>query len=155
MTQRAQTAPAFTQDPTLASVGECSQQAIVATGAVVRYSAPMAKNSDAGLDSIRERYPPILTTAQVAELLGLNVRTVMVMANDGRLPASRLPGSRKYHFVLEDVLATLARHRIVQTQPAKAPAKATAGGTSKAKAASPKAQPAKTTKAARARGSGR
>lgn len=74
--------------------------------------------SDEHLDSIRNQYPPILTTAQVAELLGLNVRTVMVMANDGRLPASRLPGSRKYHFVLEDVLATLARHRI-QTEPVK------------------------------------
>jgi excisionase family DNA binding protein len=81
----------------------------------------MAQDEQA-LDSIRNRYPPILTTAQVAELLGLNVRTVMVMANDGRLPASRLPGSRKYHFVLEDVLATLARHRI---QPEAAPAPAT------------------------------
>lgn len=63
--------------------------------------------SDLALARVRESYPPILDTAQVAELLGLNVRTVMGMANDGRLPASRLPGSRKYHFFLEDVIATL------------------------------------------------
>jgi excisionase family DNA binding protein len=101
------------------------------------------------LDSIRNRYPPILTTAQVGELLGLNVRTVMVMANDGRLPASRLPGSRKYHFVLEDVLATLARHRIEPEAPAattrraskaspttKGAAARTAGATKAAKSAS-------------------
>jgi excisionase family DNA binding protein len=63
-------------------------------------------------EQIRSRYPPVLTTAQVAELLGLNVRTVMAMANDGRLEASRLPGSRKYHFFLENVLDTLAQHRV-------------------------------------------
>jgi excisionase family DNA binding protein len=63
-------------------------------------------------EPIRRQYPPILTTAQVAELLGLNVRTVMAMANNGRLQASRLPGSRKYHFFLENVLDTLAQHRV-------------------------------------------
>lgn len=63
-------------------------------------------------EPIRRQYPPILTTGQVAELLGLNVRTVMAMANDGRLEASRLPGSRKYHFFLENVLDTLAQHRV-------------------------------------------
>jgi excisionase family DNA binding protein len=95
------------------------------------------------LDAIRQQYPPILTTAQVAELLGLNVRTVMVMANDGRLPASRLPGSRKYHFILEDVLATLTQHRLPQP---------VAGENKPAKEPTTKATPAKramaTTKAA-------
>lgn len=106
-------------------------------------------NDEQHLDSIRDRYPPILTTAQVAELLGLNVRTVMVMANDGRLPASRLPGSRKYHFLLEDVLATLTQHRI-QPEPVKAPA-ANASRASTAKKAQP---PTKTgaTKAAKTPG---
>jgi hypothetical protein len=47
-----------------------------------------------------------------------------------RLPASRLPGSRKYHFLLEDVLATLTQHRI-QPEPVKA---ATATRASKATA---------------------
>lgn len=72
----------------------------------------MPSKDDTWREQIRRRYPPILTTAQVAELLGLNVRTVMVMANDGRLEASRLPGSRKYHFFLENVLDTLAQHRV-------------------------------------------
>ena len=72
----------------------------------------MPAKDESWREPIRRQYPPILTTAQVAELLGLNVRTVMAMANDGRLEASRLPGSRKYHFFLENVLDTLARHRV-------------------------------------------
>jgi excisionase family DNA binding protein len=72
----------------------------------------MASKDESWREPIRRQYPPILTTAQVAELLGLNVRTVMAMANDGRLEASRLPGSRKYHFFLENVLDTLAKHRV-------------------------------------------
>jgi excisionase family DNA binding protein len=102
-----------------------------------------AMANEPSLDSIRDRYPPILTTAQVAELLGLNIRTVMVMANDGRLPASRLPGSRKYHFLLEDVLATLTQHRI-QPEPVKAASatKASNASTKKAAAKSPGASKA-------------
>jgi excisionase family DNA binding protein len=68
---------------------------------------------DDGFDAVRRAYPPILTTAQVAELLDLNPRTVLTMAGDGRLPASRLPGARKFHFLLEDVIATLKAHRVV------------------------------------------
>lgn len=74
----------------------------------------MAKKSPApdGFERIREQYPPIITTAQVAELLDINARTVLMMAADGRLPASRLPGSRKFHFVLEDILSTLRRNMV-------------------------------------------
>ena len=61
---------------------------------------------------MRRAYPPILTTAQVAELLDLNPRTVLNMAGDGRLPASRLPGARKFHFLLEDIIDTLKAHRV-------------------------------------------
>ena len=71
----------------------------------------MEGNEDGVLARIREQYPPILTTAQVAELLDLNPRTVLLMAGDGRLPASRLPVSRKFHFFLEDVLDTLQSTR--------------------------------------------
>jgi hypothetical protein len=35
------------------------------------------------------------------------------MAGDGRLPASRLPGSRKFHFFLEDVLDTLKANQVL------------------------------------------
>jgi excisionase family DNA binding protein len=76
----------------------------------------MEGNEDRRLERIRERYPPILTTAQVAELLDLNPRTVLLMAGDGRLPASRLPGSRKFHFFLEDVLDTLQANRVASAE---------------------------------------
>ena len=66
----------------------------------------MTEANDA-FEGVRSAYPPILTTAQVAELLDLNTRTVLTMAKDGRLPASRLKDSRKLHFLLEDVIATL------------------------------------------------
>ena len=69
-------------------------------------------DTDDGYDAVRAAYPPILNTAQVAELLDLNSRTVLNMAGDGRLPASRLPGSRKFHFVLDDVIETLKANRV-------------------------------------------
>ncbi|MGH1489078.1 MAG: helix-turn-helix domain-containing protein [Acidimicrobiales bacterium] len=69
-------------------------------------------NVSDGYGAIRDAYPPMLNTSQVAELLDLNARTVLNMAGDGRLPASRLPGSRKFHFLLEDVISTLKANRI-------------------------------------------
>lgn len=65
-----------------------------------------------GFEAVRASYPPILTTAQVADLLDLNPRTVLNMAGDGRLPASRLPGSRKFHFLLEEIIDTLKANRV-------------------------------------------
>lgn len=64
-------------------------------------------------DRLRRDYPPILDTAQVAELLGLNVRTVLNMAQDGRLPSSRIPGSRKFLFPLEDVITVLEENMTI------------------------------------------
>ncbi len=49
--------------------------------------------SDAALRRLEQTYPPIVSTAMVAEILGLNARTVLLMAQDGRLPASRIPGA--------------------------------------------------------------
>ncbi len=69
--------------------------------------------SDDALRVLEQTYPPIVTTAQVAEILDLNPRTVMLMANDGRLPASRIPGSRSYRFFLGDVVKMLADNVIV------------------------------------------
>jgi excisionase family DNA binding protein len=57
-------------------------------------------------------YGPVLTTAQVARLLDLNPQTVQQMAKDGRLPAHRLPGARKYLFFLEDVLGFVRSHKV-------------------------------------------
>ena len=71
-----------------------------------------------GFAAVRAAYPPILNTSQVAELLDLNPRTGLNMAGDGRLPASRLPGSRKFHFLLEEIIeksgsfASMSLHQI-------------------------------------------
>jgi excisionase family DNA binding protein len=69
--------------------------------------------SDEALRQLQDRYPPIITTAMVAEILELNVRTVLLMAQDGRLPASRLPGSRSYRFFLADIVRMLEENRLV------------------------------------------
>lgn len=69
---------------------------------------PARQNPDDELfEAIREEYPPVLTTAQVGELLHVGPRTVLAMAADGRLRASRLPGTRQYNFFREDVIRVL------------------------------------------------
>lgn len=59
--------------------------------------------------------PPVLTTQEVSELLNLNVRTVLAMAQDGRLPAHRLPGSRKIQYLTTEILATVARCSLAES----------------------------------------
>ena len=76
--------------------------------AVIRYSPRMPGETTA--------YPPVLTTKQVAELLDLNPQTVQQMAKDGRLPAHRLPGARKYLFFTEDVLGFVRQHKVQPDQ---------------------------------------
>lgn len=63
-------------------------------------------------------YGPILTAAQVGQLLSMNVASVRALAADGTLPASRIPGTRKWLFKLEEILAFLDEHN---NQPAQAP----------------------------------
>lgn len=69
--------------------------------------------SGEALRALEQTYPPIVTTAQVAEILDHTPRTVTLMANDGRLPAYRIPGSRSYRFFLADVVRMLADNAIV------------------------------------------
>jgi len=64
-----------------------------------------------------ENYGPVLSTAQVAALLQLDPNTVLIMVRDGRLPAQRLPGTRKYLFILEDVLAHIRKHPVEPVVP--------------------------------------
>lgn len=103
----------------------------------VAYTAPVAAPppDDDLYEAIREQYPPVLTTAQVGELLHIGPRTVLAMAADGRLKASRLPGTRQYNFFREDVIRVLeqnlvrpgemdvdaAEEPVVETAPAKRP----------------------------------
>ncbi len=63
-------------------------------------------------EAIREQYPPLLTTAQVGELLHIGARTVLTMAADGRLRASRLPGTRQYNFFRDDVIRVLDQNMV-------------------------------------------
>ncbi|NNE97052.1 MAG: helix-turn-helix domain-containing protein [Acidimicrobiales bacterium] len=72
-----------------------------------------------GFEAVRETYPAILTTAQVAEMLDLNVRTVLNMAGDGRLPASRLAGSRKFHYSRDQIIETLKANTVDPAEEAK------------------------------------
>ncbi len=80
-------------------------------GVIPRHNDWMSDVND-GYDAVRENYPAILTTAQVAEMLDLNVRTVLNMAGDGRLPASRLAGSRKFHYVRDQIIETLIENTV-------------------------------------------
>ncbi len=60
-------------------------------------------------EGVARGLPPVLDTAGVAELLGLSRRSVLLMVRDGRLPALRVPGGRKYQFLTEEVVAALRR----------------------------------------------
>src|SRR2546421_10663903 len=52
-------------------------------------------NWDDVFQSLREEYPPGLTTAQVAEILHIGPPTALSMASDGRLKASPIPTTRQ------------------------------------------------------------
>jgi excisionase family DNA binding protein len=52
-----------------------------------------------------------LTVEQVAELLHVSPKTVFNMTRDGRLPARRLPGSRRYLYVRQEILDLLDQNR--------------------------------------------
>ena len=59
-----------------------------------------------------------LTVPQVAELLHVSAKTVFNMTRDGRLPARRLPGSRKYLYVRQEILDLLDEYRTDEVQEA-------------------------------------
>lgn len=50
---------------------------------------------------------PVLDSAGVAELLGMNVQVVRRLAREGQIPAYRLPGGRAFRFFREEVLEWL------------------------------------------------
>lgn len=49
-------------------------------------------------------YPPILTTRQVAQILGWDVLKVRQAAKAGNLPAYRLPGGRAFKFFRDEIV---------------------------------------------------
>ena len=52
-----------------------------------------------------------LTVAQVAELLHVSTKTVFTMTKDGRLPARRLPGTRRYLYVRSEIIDLVDQYR--------------------------------------------
>ena len=52
-------------------------------------------------------FPPVLDTALVAEMLGMNVQVVRRLAREGKIPAYRLPGGRAFRFFRDEVLEWL------------------------------------------------
>lgn len=56
--------------------------------------------------------PPGQHSVAAATRCERNPRTVMNMANDGRLPASRIAGSRKFHYFLDDIISALRESRV-------------------------------------------
>jgi excisionase family DNA binding protein len=54
----------------------------------------------------------LLTLAEVAALLRLCPRSVFNMTRDGRLPARRLPGTRKYLYVRAEILELVEEARV-------------------------------------------
>jgi len=50
-------------------------------------------------------FPPILTTAQAAELLQVHVEYLRRMVREGRIPAHRFPGGREIRFHRDELIA--------------------------------------------------
>jgi excisionase family DNA binding protein len=54
---------------------------------------------------VSEAFPPILTTAQAAELLHVHVEYLRKMVREERIPAHRFPGGREIRFVRDELIA--------------------------------------------------
>lgn len=52
-----------------------------------------------------DQYPPIMTTAQAAELLSVHVEYLRRMVREGRIPAHRFPQGREIRFVRDELIA--------------------------------------------------
>lgn len=53
-------------------------------------------------------YPPVLTTAQAAELLQVHPESLRKMVREGRVPNHRFPEGRALRFMRDELLAWLA-----------------------------------------------
>jgi excisionase family DNA binding protein len=53
-------------------------------------------------------FPPVLTTAQAAELLQVHPESLRKMVREGRVPVHRFPEGRALRFIKDELLAWLA-----------------------------------------------
>jgi excisionase family DNA binding protein len=58
----------------------------------------------------------VLQTADVANILALDVQVVRRFVREGRLPAYRIPGGRKYYFFRNEIFDWLRSHAVVPTE---------------------------------------
>jgi excisionase family DNA binding protein len=56
---------------------------------------------------------PLLTSEEVAELLGVSPKTVVQMAKRGSLPARHIPGTRRYLFFEREIFELLDASTVV------------------------------------------
>ncbi len=64
-----------------------------------------------------EEYPPVLDTAMVAELLGMNIQVVRRMAREGQIPSYRLPGGRTFRFFRDEIFDWLRSFPVTPGDP--------------------------------------
>lgn len=65
---------------------------------------------------------PVLTSEEVAELLGVSPKTVVNMAKNGRLPARRIPGTRRYLFFEREIFEVLEASKVAPEDGSEEPA---------------------------------
>ncbi len=64
-----------------------------------------------------EEFPPVLDTAMVAELLGMNIQVVRRMAREGQIPSYRLPGGRTFRFFRDEIFEWLRSFPVTPGDP--------------------------------------
>lgn len=52
-------------------------------------------------------FPDVMDTAQVADMLQLNIDTVRRLSRDGVIPSHRLPGGRAFRYLKDEVIGWL------------------------------------------------
>ena len=61
---------------------------------------------------------PILDAVEAGELLNMHPQSVRKLAREGVLPGYRIPGSRKYKFFTNELMATLRGNPLTETDSA-------------------------------------
>jgi excisionase family DNA binding protein len=74
----------------------------ITSGCVARATVPGVAAADETPSA--EGYPPILTTAQAAELLQVHVEYLRKMVRENRIPAHRFPEGRGIRFVRDELI---------------------------------------------------
>ena len=55
-------------------------------------------------ESVRNEFPPVLTTALAAELLQIHVEYLRKMVREGKVPCHRFPEGREMRFLRDELL---------------------------------------------------